>query len=61
MAERLVLPLDEDTDDIVMRLTSEEAESLYKLLSKLSHNEMAAKGLTPDQAAAVSRILHVTY
>lgn len=61
MAERVLLPLDDETDNVVMRLTSDEAEALYALLSKLSRNEITEKGLTAEQAEAVSRILHTTY
>lgn len=61
MAERVFLPQDDETDDIVMRLTEDEARALYTLLSKLSRNELEEKGLTPEQARAVHRILHVTY
>lgn len=61
MAEKIILPLDDETDDVVMRLTSKEAGALYQLLSNLSRNDMTAKGLTDEQAFLVECVTHVTY
>ncbi|MBC3233994.1 hypothetical protein [Pseudomonas lurida] len=61
MAEKIILPLDDETDDVVMRLTGEEARALYQLLSNLSRNDMIDMGLTPEEAAMVEHVTHVTY
>lgn len=61
MAERIILPLDDESDDIVMRLPSEEATALHLLLSKLSYADMTEKGLSNEQAEMIGRITHVCY
>lgn len=61
MAKKVLLPLDDETDDVVIRLSSDEAKALHLLLSNLSRNDMTNKGLTPDQAAMVDRVIPVTY
>ncbi|WP_060476710.1 hypothetical protein [Pseudomonas monteilii] len=61
MAEKVILPLEDESEDIVMRLTSDEATALYRLLSKMSLEEMMEKGLSKDQALAVTRVIAVTY
>lgn len=61
MAKKIILPLEDESEDIVMRLTADEATALHRLLSKLSLEEMMEKGLSKDQALAVTRVIHVTY
>ncbi|MEB0133559.1 hypothetical protein [Pseudomonas sp. CCI2.4] len=61
MAERILLPLEDESEDIVMRLSRDEASALYSLLSKLSPDELVGKGLTREQAGMIGRITHVTY
>lgn len=61
MAEKIILPLDDESEDIVMRLSADEATALYRLLSRMSLDEMMQKGLSKDQALAVTRVIHVTY
>lgn len=61
MAEKIILPLDDETDDLVIRLTGEEAHALHQLLSNLSRNDITNKGLTPEQAAMIERVIPVTY
>lgn len=61
MAERIILPLDDESEDIVMRLPSEEATALHTLLSSLSYAEMIEKGLSIEQADMIGRITHVCY
>lgn len=61
MAEKVMLPLDDTSDDTVMRLSAAEASALYTLLSKLTLNEMMAKGLTREQALMVCDVIHVCY
>lgn len=60
MAERLFDPND-TSDDIVLRLSSEEAHALYSLLNALSYDEKLKMGLTHEQCVAISRIMHATY
>jgi hypothetical protein len=61
MAEKILLPLDDETDDVAIRLTSQEAQALHQLLSSLSRNDIVSKGLTPEQAAMIERVTPVTY
>ena len=61
MAERIFLPINDESDDLVMRLTYKESSDLYSLLSKLRFKKMMDKGLSLEECAAISRILHVTY
>ncbi|MCK3849954.1 hypothetical protein [Pseudomonas sp. W2Jun17] len=61
MAEKIILPLDDETDDVAMRLTGEEARALHLLLSGLSRNDLTSRGLTPEQAAMIERVIPVTY
>lgn len=61
VAEKIILPLEDESEDIVMRLTADEATALYRLLSKMSIDEMMGKGLSKEQALAVARVIHVTY
>lgn len=61
MAERIFLPIEDETDDLIMRLTDAEARALYSLLSNLSPNEMLAKGLTSEQVALMTNVIHVSY
>ncbi|NIX95317.1 hypothetical protein HCG45_21510 [Pseudomonas fulva] len=61
VAEKIILPLDDESEDIVMRLSADEATALYRLLSRMSLDEMMQKGLSKDQALAVTRVIHVTY
>ncbi|KPA87298.1 hypothetical protein PF66_06208 [Pseudomonas asplenii] len=61
MAERIFLPIEDESDDLIMRLTDAEARALYSLLSTLTLKEMMEKGLTEEQAGHVCRIIHVTY
>lgn len=61
MAKKVILPLEDESDDTVMRLDSAEAQALYLLLSSLSYDEMVAKGLTLEQAALIENVLHVSY
>ena len=61
MAVRVLLPQDDESDDIVMRLSSEEATALHLLLSKMSYADMTEKGLSNEQAAIIGRVIHVCY
>jgi hypothetical protein len=61
MAENVLLPLDDETDDLVLRLTHAEAVALHKLLGELSHNEKLAKGLSSEQASLVSNVFYACY
>lgn len=61
MAERVILPLADESDDVVMRLSDAESSPLYTLLSRMSRNELLAKGLTEEQAALVECVTHVCY
>lgn len=61
MAEKIILPLEDESEDVVMRLTSDEASALHKLLSAMSINDMMAMGLTKEQALLVDSVIHVTY
>lgn len=62
MAERLILPLDDESDDTVMRLKAPEARALHLLLASLPVNEMVAKGLTLEQALLIANnVTHVCY
>ncbi|WP_248769080.1 hypothetical protein [Pseudomonas sp. MWU12-2345] len=61
MAEKVLLPLDDQSDDTVMRLSRDEARALYELLSRLTREDMVQAGLSPEQAGMIDRIIHVTY
>ncbi len=61
MANRVFLPEEDDSEDIVIRMTSDDARALYSLLSKLSTNEKIEKGLSEAQCEMISSILHSTY
>lgn len=61
MAEKIILPLDDETDDVAMRLTSKEASALYQLLSNLSRSDMLDRGLSYEQADMVDCVTHVIY
>ncbi len=61
MAEQVLLPLEDESDDLVMRLSAAEAKALHLLLSQLSYEELMAKGLTLEQAGLIDQVLHVCY
>lgn len=61
MAERIFLPIEDESDDLIMRLSDEESRALYSLLASLSPKEMMEKGLTMEQAVLICRITCVTY
>jgi len=61
VAEKILLPLDDESDDLVMRLSCDEARALYDLLSRLTREDMVQTGLSPEQASMIDRIIHVTY
>jgi hypothetical protein len=61
MAQVVLLPLSDTTDDHVMRLTCDEAKALHLLLSKLTVDEMVEKGLSQEQAYLVCDVIHACY
>lgn len=61
MAEKVILPLEDDSNDLVMRLACDEAQALHLLLSKLSLDEMVEKGLSREQALLICNVIHVCY
>lgn len=61
MAQVVLLPLSDTTDDHVMRLTCEEAKALHLLLSRLTVDEMVEKGLSQEQASLICDVIHACY
>lgn len=61
MAERVILPLDDETEDVVLKLSALEAQALHSLLSRLNQNQLIALGLTQEQAGLVNDVSHVCY
>jgi len=61
MAQVVILPLSDTTNDHVMRLTCDEAKALHLLLSKLTVDEMVEKGLSREQASLICDVIHVCY
>ena len=60
MAQRIFLPIDDESEDLIMRLSDEESRALYSLLSKMSPVECVERGLTQDQAFMIQTIVSVT-
>ena len=56
MATKIYLPLEDETDDVVVRMTEAEAVALYSLCSKLSYDELMAKGLTLAQCKMITMV-----
>lgn len=64
MAERIVDKIDADAawPDIVMRLSTAEADALRKLLWSLTPDQMRTlAGMTAEQIGMVKCVSHVTY
>lgn len=61
MAEKVFLPLNDESDDLVMRLTAAEASALHLLLSSLTRNEMVEKGLSSEQVRLIECVIHICY
>ena len=61
MAEKVILPLDDESDDLVLRLTAAEARALHLLLSRLTCNEMVEKGLSAEQIRLIDCVIPICY
>lgn len=61
MAEKVILPLNDESDDLVMRLTAAEARALHLLLSRLTANEMVEKGLSSEQIRLIDCVTPICY
>lgn len=61
MAEKVFLPLNDESDDLVMRLTAAEARALHLLLSRLTANEMVEKGLSSEQVMLIDCVIPICY
>ncbi len=61
MAKKIFLPLEDETNDVVVRLSDDEALAVYKLFSKLSHNELLSKGLSHEECILVRMVRDSLY
>jgi hypothetical protein len=58
MTYRVYLPIEDESDDEVLRLPDAAAVALWRLLRNLSRVEMMERGLSEKECELVEGILH---